>query len=113
MAPFVWGLPVTTLAFRSVRSFIVRAGLLGSVSLDAHLEAQVSLIPVWVSPDSLGLAGGDFGQLGVRLRWARRFLCLIQSECGRSRSQRGSPRRHGDTEVEARCQRGSPRRRGD
>lgn len=50
--------------------YVVRAGLLGSVSLDAHLEAQVSLIPVWVSPDSLGLAGGDFGQLGVRLRWA-------------------------------------------
>ncbi|HEX6275714.1 MAG TPA: hypothetical protein VFZ53_21885 [Polyangiaceae bacterium] len=46
--------------------FVVRAGLLGSVSISAELEAQVSLIPVLVSPDRLGLAGGDFGQLGVR-----------------------------------------------
>jgi hypothetical protein len=50
--------------------FVVRAGLLGSVSISAQLEAQVSLIPVLVSPDSLGLAGGDFGQLGVRYSFA-------------------------------------------
>lgn len=50
--------------------YVVRAGLLGSVLLDANLEAQLSLIPVVWSPDQLGLAGGDFGQLGVRLRWA-------------------------------------------
>ena len=50
--------------------FVVRAGLLGSVSISAQLEAQVSLIPVLVSPDSIGLAGGDFGQLGVRYSFA-------------------------------------------
>jgi len=50
--------------------FVVRAGLLGSVSISAQLEAQVSLIPVIVSPDSIGLAGGDFGQLGVRYSFA-------------------------------------------
>jgi hypothetical protein len=50
--------------------FVVRAGLLGSVLINAHLEAQASFIPVIVSPDTLGLAGGDFGQLGVRFRWA-------------------------------------------
>jgi hypothetical protein len=50
--------------------YVVRGGLLGSVSMTAHLEAQVSFIPVLVSPDSIGLAGGDFGQLGVRFRWA-------------------------------------------
>jgi hypothetical protein len=50
--------------------FIVRAGVLGSVSISAELEAQVSLIPVLVSPDHLGLAGGDFGQLGVRYSFA-------------------------------------------
>jgi hypothetical protein len=50
--------------------FIVRAGVLGSVLINSRLEAQVSLIPVIVSPDTLGLAGGDFGQLGVRFRWA-------------------------------------------
>ena len=50
--------------------FVVRAGLLGSVSISAELEAQVSLIPVLISPDSLGIAGGDFGQLGIRYRFA-------------------------------------------
>jgi hypothetical protein len=50
--------------------FVIRAGLLGSVSISAQLEAQVSLIPVLVSPDTIGLAGGDFGQLGVRYRFA-------------------------------------------
>jgi hypothetical protein len=50
--------------------FVVRAGLLASVSISAQLEAQVSLIPVLVSPDTLGLAGGDFGQLGLRYSFA-------------------------------------------
>jgi hypothetical protein len=50
--------------------FVVRAGVLGSVAINAHLEAQASLIPVIASPDRLGIAGGDFGQLGVRFRWA-------------------------------------------
>lgn len=51
-------------------AYVVRAGLLASVLIDAHIEAQASFIPVIVSPDSLGMAGGDFGQLGVRFRWA-------------------------------------------
>lgn len=50
--------------------YVVRAGLLGSVVINSYLEAQASLIPVIVSPDRLGLAGGDFGQLGVRFSWA-------------------------------------------
>lgn len=50
--------------------FIVRGGLLGSVLMSAQLEAQASLIPVLKSPDSIGIAGGDFGQLGVRFIWA-------------------------------------------
>jgi hypothetical protein len=49
---------------------VVRGGLLASVLINAHLEAQASFIPVLTSPDSLGLAGGDLGQLGVRARWA-------------------------------------------
>jgi hypothetical protein len=49
---------------------VIRGGLLASVSMTAHLEAQASFIPVLVSPDEIGLAGGDFGQLGVRFRWA-------------------------------------------
>jgi hypothetical protein len=50
--------------------FVVRAGVIASVAMTAQLEAQASLIPVLVSPDRLGLAGGDFGQLGVRYTWA-------------------------------------------
>jgi hypothetical protein len=49
---------------------VVRAGVLGSVLINANLEAQASLIPVIVSPDRLGMAAGDFGQLGVRFHWA-------------------------------------------
>jgi hypothetical protein len=51
-------------------AFVVRAGLLGSVSVSAEVDVQISLIPVLVSPDALGLAGGDFGQLGIRYRFA-------------------------------------------
>jgi hypothetical protein len=50
--------------------FVIRGGVLGSVLINAHLEAQASFIPVLVSPDTLGLAGGDFGQLGIRFSWA-------------------------------------------
>jgi hypothetical protein len=51
-------------------AYVVRGGVLGSVIITAALEAQASFIPVLVSPDAIGLAGGDFGQLGVRFRWA-------------------------------------------
>lgn len=50
-------------------AFVIRAGLLASVLLSSKLEAQASLLPVLASPDSLGLAGSDFGTLGVRYRW--------------------------------------------
>lgn len=50
--------------------YVIRGGVLGSVLISARLEAQASLIPVLVSPDRLGLSGGDFGQLGIRFRWA-------------------------------------------
>jgi hypothetical protein len=50
--------------------FVVRAGIMASVAMTAQLEAHASIIPVIVSPDTIGLAGGDFGQLGVRFLWA-------------------------------------------
>jgi hypothetical protein len=50
--------------------FVLRGGVLASVSINAFLEAQASFIPVILSPDTLGSAGGDFGQLGMRYRWA-------------------------------------------
>jgi len=50
-------------------AFVIRAGLVASVLISSKLEAQASLLPVLASPDSLGLAGSDFGTLGVRYRW--------------------------------------------
>jgi len=49
---------------------VVRAGMFASVAIDNHLEVVATLMPVWYSPDSLGLLGADFGQLGIRLRYA-------------------------------------------
>jgi len=51
-------------------AIVLRAGVLASVQLTSQLHAEASLIPVIVSPDELGLAGGDFGQLGIRYRFA-------------------------------------------
>jgi hypothetical protein len=50
-------------------AFVIRAGVVASVLISSELEAQASLLPVLASPDSLGLAGSDFGTLGVRYRW--------------------------------------------
>lgn len=51
-------------------AFVVRAGMFGAVAVTRHLEVVATLLPVWYSPDSLGLTGADFGQLGIRLRYA-------------------------------------------
>lgn len=64
------GVTGETIALPGRDEIVVRGGVLGSVLISAQLEAQVSLIPVLVSPDQLGLMGGDFGQLGVLYRWA-------------------------------------------
>jgi hypothetical protein len=52
------------------RAQVWRAGLLASFAIDDHLEAVGLLVLPVVSPDSIGLAGGDFGELGLRYRWA-------------------------------------------
>jgi hypothetical protein len=49
---------------------VVRAGLYTSVAVNRHLEVLATLLPVLVSPDSIGLIGADFGQLGIRMRYA-------------------------------------------
>jgi hypothetical protein len=52
------------------RDYVIRVGMVASFAIDDHLEALgVLLIPV-KSPDSIGIAGGDFGELGLRYRWA-------------------------------------------
>jgi hypothetical protein len=49
---------------------VVRAGPLMSAALTHHLEANAAIMVVAYSPDSLGLAGADLGQIGLRYRWA-------------------------------------------
>ena len=49
---------------------VLRAGPYAAVAVTRHLEVVGMLLPVWYSPDSLGLIGADFGQLGIRLRYA-------------------------------------------
>lgn len=51
-------------------STTVRAGPVVRVVLSRHLEVRGSFILTIVSPDNLGLVGGDFTELGLRYRWA-------------------------------------------
>jgi hypothetical protein len=49
---------------------VFRAGVSGAVRLWHDLSLVATLLPVILSPDSLGLTGGAFGRLGLRWRWA-------------------------------------------
>ena len=51
-------------------SEVWRGGFVGSVRLYQNLQARGIFIPVLVSDDSLGAAGGDTFLLGIRYRWA-------------------------------------------
>lgn len=48
----------------------VRAGPVFRLVLSRHLEVRGSFVPTILSPDRLGLTGGDFTELGFRYRWA-------------------------------------------
>jgi len=47
-----------------------RAGLIASFAISDQLEAVGLLVLPVASPDSIGIAGGDYGELGLRYRWA-------------------------------------------
>ncbi len=49
---------------------VFRAGVVASFTIDDHLEALGLLVIPVASPDSIGIAGGDFAELGIRYRWA-------------------------------------------
>lgn len=49
---------------------VVRAGLVAVAQISSTVDVQATFIPVIASPDAIGLAGADFGHLGVRWRWA-------------------------------------------
>lgn len=52
------------------RAPTVRAGFIGSAALSDHVEVLGWLVPPIIGPDTIGIAGGDFGQLGIRYRAA-------------------------------------------
>jgi hypothetical protein len=51
-------------------STTVRAGPLIRFVLSRRVELRGSFVVPIVSPDSIGIVGGDFAELGVRYRWA-------------------------------------------
>jgi hypothetical protein len=51
-------------------ALIVRAGLVTRVLLSRNLEVRGTFVPTVAGPDRIGLAGGDFTELGLRWRWA-------------------------------------------
>ena len=62
--------PVVEMVHNPARNgSVFRAGIVATVVLTHHLEVLATFIPTIASPDRIGLAGGDFGQLGLRFRW--------------------------------------------
>jgi hypothetical protein len=62
--------PVAEMVYNPARNTrVLRAGIVATVVLTHHLEVLATFVPTIASSDSIGLAGGDFGQLGVRFRW--------------------------------------------
>lgn len=49
---------------------ILRGGIVTEVIVSESLEVRGTFVPVLGSPDTIGLAGGDFAELGLRYRWA-------------------------------------------
>ena len=48
----------------------IRVGPIARMVLSRRVELRASFVIPIVSPDNLKLVGGDFGELGVRYRWA-------------------------------------------
>ena len=51
-------------------SMTVRAGPIIRLVLSRRVELRGSFVVTITSPDTIGLVGGDFTELGVRYRWA-------------------------------------------
>jgi hypothetical protein len=48
----------------------LRVGPIVRVGLSRRVEVRGSFVVTVMSPDAIGLVGGDFTELGVRYRWA-------------------------------------------
>ncbi len=51
-------------------SLTIRVGPLLRMQLSRRVDVRGSFVATVVSPDRIGLRGGDFGELGLRYRWA-------------------------------------------
>ena len=51
-------------------SLTIRVGPVVRIVLSRRVEVRGSFVPTAVSPDHIGLVGGDFTELGFRYRWA-------------------------------------------
>jgi hypothetical protein len=49
---------------------VFRTGLTATFDIDDHLSALATVVVPVVTPDSIGLLGADYSELGVRYRWA-------------------------------------------
>lgn len=49
---------------------VLRGGFITRARLSEALEVNATFIPIIASPDTIGIQGADFAQLGVRWRWA-------------------------------------------
>jgi hypothetical protein len=49
---------------------VYRAGVVATFAIDDHLEAIATVVAPVYGPDSLGLLGADYSELGIRYRWA-------------------------------------------
>jgi hypothetical protein len=49
---------------------VIRAGLVATFKIDDHLDAVGRIVAPISSPDSIGFAGADYSELGIRYRWA-------------------------------------------
>lgn len=51
-------------------SVTIRVGPLLRMQLSRRVDVRGSFVATIISPDRIGLRGGDFGELGLRYRWA-------------------------------------------
>jgi hypothetical protein len=49
---------------------VYRAGVVATFDIDDHLQAIATVVIPVLGPDSLGLLGADYTELGIRYRWA-------------------------------------------
>jgi hypothetical protein len=57
-----------------------RAGLIGSFDIDDHLQVIATVLIPIVTPDSLGLLGADYTEIGFRYRWATGHKDVVARE---------------------------------